>query len=67
MRTTMILDGELVRRAQALSNIVRKTDLVHAGLRALIAQASRERLTALGGSERKLRPIRRRRTSQAGT
>ena len=53
MRTTLILDRELVSRAQALSGIDEKTRVVHEGLRALIARESAKRLAALGGSDRR--------------
>ena len=44
-----------------LSGIREKTALLHAGLEALIARESARRLAALGGTERKLGPIPRRR------
>jgi len=53
MRTTLILDRELVARAQALTGIAEKTAVLHEGLRALIARESARRLTALGGSDRR--------------
>jgi hypothetical protein len=49
MRTTLILDADLVARAQALSGIREKTGVLHEGLRALIARESARRLAALGG------------------
>lgn len=61
MRTTLILDDELVERARELTGLAEKTAVVHAGLRALIARASAARLAALGGSDPKVRPVRRRR------
>jgi len=61
MRTTLNLDDRLLDRARRLSGIQEKTALLHAGLEALIARESARRLAALGGSEKKLRPIRRRR------
>jgi Arc/MetJ family transcription regulator len=61
MRTTLIIDDELLERARDLSGIREKTAIVHAGLNALIARESARRLAALGGTERALRPIRRRR------
>jgi Arc/MetJ family transcription regulator len=51
MRTTLILDQELLSRARALSGIEEKTGVVHEGLRALIARESAKRLKALGGSD----------------
>ncbi|MBI2889154.1 MAG: type II toxin-antitoxin system VapB family antitoxin [Nitrospirae bacterium] len=61
MRTTLILRDDVVGRAAALTGITQKTALVHAGLEALIEKKARERLAALGGSEPRLRRIRRRR------
>jgi len=63
MRTTLNLDDALVERARELTGIREKTALVHAGLEALIGRASARRLAALGGTERSLRPIRRRRSA----
>jgi Arc/MetJ family transcription regulator len=63
MRTTLILDDELVDRARELTGIDEKTALVRAGLRALIASESAKRLIALGGSQPDLRPVPRRRSS----
>ena len=61
MRTTLILDDELLGKARHLSGLAEKTAVVHAGLEALIARESARRLAALGGSEPKLRTVRRRR------
>jgi len=61
MRTTLIIDDELLERAREYTGIQEKTALVHAGLRALIAGEAAKRLAALGGSEPGLRDIPRRR------
>lgn len=61
MRTTINLDEQLLREAQRLSGLKGKTAVVHAGLRALIARESARRLAALGGSQKALRSVRRRR------
>jgi Arc/MetJ family transcription regulator len=61
MRTTLILDDELIEKARELSGLAEKTAVVHAGLEALIARESARRLAALGGSEPGLRTARRRR------
>ena len=61
MRTTLILDDELIEKAREISGLVEKTAVVHAGLEALIARESARRLAALGGSEPGLRTVRRRR------
>jgi Arc/MetJ family transcription regulator len=61
MRTTLILDRDLIARAQALTGITEKTAIVHEGLRVLIARESAKRLAALGGSDRRAAaPTRRR-------
>ena len=62
MRTTLIIDDELLSKARELSGLKEKTAVLHAGLRALIARESALRLAALGGTERALKRIRRRRT-----
>ena len=61
MRTTLIIDDALLARAQELSGLREKTAVLHAGLQALIARESSRRLAALGGTERRLKPIPRRR------
>jgi Arc/MetJ family transcription regulator len=63
MRTTLILDEAIVKKATDLTGVSEKTALVHLGLEALIARESSRRLARLGGSEPKLRAIRRRKTT----
>ena len=65
MRTTLIIDDALLAKAQELSGIKEKTAVLHAGLQALIARENARRLAALGGTERRLKPIRRRRAPTA--
>lgn len=68
MRTTLILDDDLVERARRLTGIAEKTALVRAGLEALIAREAARRLAALGATmpgleappRRRLPPRRRR-------
>jgi Arc/MetJ family transcription regulator len=62
MRTTLIIDDDLLSRARELSGIKEKTALVHAGLHALIAREAARRLAAMGGSEPRLPSIPRRRS-----
>ena len=64
MRTTLNLDDSLVKKAAQLSGIHEKTALLKAGLQALIARESGRRLAELGGSERSIKPVRRRRTDR---
>jgi Arc/MetJ family transcription regulator len=61
MRTTLNIDETLLREAAKLTGITEKTSIVRLGLEALIAMESAKRLADLGGTERKLMPIRRRR------
>jgi len=65
MRTTLNIEESLLDEAARLTGIKRKTALVHRGLEALIALESSRRLAALAGSEKKLKPIPRRRTGTA--
>ncbi len=62
MRTTLIVDDELIEKARKLTGVQEKTALVRAGLEALIAREAAKRLAELGGTEPGLRPVRRRRT-----
>ena len=61
MRTTLNIDDSLLGRATQLSGLREKTAVVRAGLEALIARESAKRLAALGGSDKAVRPVRRRR------
>jgi Arc/MetJ family transcription regulator len=63
MRTTLILDDALLERARSLTGLKEKTAMVRAGLEALIARESARRLAALGGSEKGLRRVPRRRAA----
>lgn len=63
MRTTIIIKDDMLSQAAALTGVKEKTALVHMGLEALIARASAARLAKLGGTERELRSIPRRRIS----
>ena len=65
MRTTLIIDDELLKKAQELTGLQEKTAVLHAGLQALITRESARRLAALGGSERTFKPVPRRRPRQA--
>ena len=65
MRTTLIINDELLVKARRLSGLTEKTAVVHAGLEALIARESARRLAALGGGESRLAAIPRRRSRSA--
>jgi hypothetical protein len=60
MRTTLNLDDARIARAAELRGLREKTALIHAGLDALIARASAQRLADLGGQFPTTRPGRRR-------
>ena len=61
MKTTLNIEDKLLDRASKLTGISEKTSLVRLGLEALIARESSRRLARLGGTEKKLDTIPRRR------
>lgn len=61
MRTTLNIDDDLLAKAMQLTGIKEKTALVHAGLKALVSRESARRLALLGGTQKDLKPIPRRR------
>lgn len=62
MRTTIVLDDDLLTKAQALTGAKEKTLLVREALKALIECGSARQLARLGGGEPALEvPPRRRR------
>ena len=65
VRTTIVLDDELVAEAQNLTGIKEKSALVRAALMALIEREAARRLARLGGSEPDLRKAPRRRSKAA--
>ena len=62
MRTTLNIDDQILKKASKLTGISEKTALVRLGLEALIAQESAKRLAALGGTEKNLKKISRRKS-----
>lgn len=62
MRVTLDIGDAVWARTSELTGVREKTALVRMGLEALIARASAARLAALGGTEKKLKPIPRRRS-----
>ena len=64
MRTTIVLDDDLLAKAQALTNLQEKSSLVKEALIALVARESAKRLANLGGSEPQLETIARRKSAQ---
>jgi Arc/MetJ family transcription regulator len=65
MKTTLNIEDKLLDRASKLTGIKEKTSLVRLGLEALIAMESSKRLANLGGTEKKLHVIPRRRSAGA--
>jgi hypothetical protein len=61
MRTTLNIDTDLIREATRLTGVSEKTSLVRMGLQALIAKTSAKRLADLGGTEKQVTSIPRRR------
>jgi Arc/MetJ family transcription regulator len=61
MRTTLNIDDDVLEKAIRLTGIKEKTALVRLGLEALIARESSKRLAKLGGTEKELQAIPRRR------
>ena len=62
MRTTLNIEDRLLSEASQVTGVREKTALVRMGLEALIALKSSERLAKLGGSEKGLKGIPRRRS-----
>jgi Arc/MetJ family transcription regulator len=65
MRTTVKLDDELLKRAQDLTGISERSQLVREALKALIHQEASRRLILLGGTQPDLKPTPRRRSEPA--
>jgi Arc/MetJ family transcription regulator len=63
MKTTLNIDDQILKKASRLTGISEKTTLVRKGLEALIEQESAKRLAALGGTEKQLKSIPRRKSN----
>jgi Arc/MetJ family transcription regulator len=63
MRTTIVLDDELLAQAQAFTGLRERTALVREALKALIEREAARRLARLGGSEPDLTAAPRRRAT----
>jgi len=61
MRTTLNIEDNLIDKASKLMGIKEKTALVKLGLEALIAREGARRLAKLGGTQKQLKAIPRRR------
>jgi Arc/MetJ family transcription regulator len=51
MRTTVNLDDHLLAEASKVTGVKERTQLIHDGLRALIARENARAIIALGGSD----------------
>ena len=60
MRTTLNIEDNLMDKASKMTGIKEKTALVKLGLEALIARESGKRLARLGGTQKQLKSIPRR-------
>lgn len=60
MRTTLNIEDDLIDKATQLTGIKEKTTLVKLGLEALIARESARRLAKLGGTQKQLQEVPRR-------
>lgn len=65
MRTTLNIDDDLYAQAAKLTGVKEKTALLRESLKALIERESARRLAVLGGSERDIKPVPRRRSKPA--
>jgi hypothetical protein len=63
MKTTLNIDDQILKKASRLTGISEKTALVRMGLEALIEQESAKRLAALGGTEKQMKSIPRRKSN----
>lgn len=65
MRTTLDIEDELFAKAQRVSGLKERTELVREGLKALIERESARHLAQLGGTEPQLQPAPRRPSDSA--
>jgi Arc/MetJ family transcription regulator len=61
MRTTIVIDDELLAKAPRLAGPMDRSAMVREGLKALIERESARRLARLGGTQGKLKAAPRRR------
>ena len=65
MRTTVTIDDDLLAEALQISGLDGNAAVLREGLRALIERESARRLARLGGSDKNIKPVPRRRTNRA--
>jgi Arc/MetJ family transcription regulator len=63
VRTTIDIDDELLAKAARLTGLLDRTAVIREGLKALIERESARRLARLGGTQPRLKPPQRRRSS----
>ncbi|MCY4360837.1 MAG: type II toxin-antitoxin system VapB family antitoxin [Gammaproteobacteria bacterium] len=63
MRATLKIDDKLLAKAQHITGVTGKSELVHEGLKALIERESAKRLAGLGGRQPGLQAISRQRST----
>jgi Arc/MetJ family transcription regulator len=63
MRTTIRLDDDLLAKAQAFTGLHGVSNVVREALKGLIERESARRLASLGGTQPRLKPAPRRRSS----
>ena len=65
MRTTIVLDDDLLRAAQEYTGLTEKSALVREALKALVEREAARRLSKLGGSQPNFKAAPRRRPPAA--
>ena len=65
MRTTVVLDDELLAQAEEYTGLKERSALLREALTALVQREAARRLARMGGTEPDLRPIPRRRPKAA--
>jgi Arc/MetJ family transcription regulator len=64
VRTTLVLDDDLLRTAQEFTGVAEKTALIREALKALIERESARRLASLGGTMPGMKNVPRRRVGR---
>ena len=63
MRTTVVIDDELLDQATEYTGLTERSAIIRAALKALVEREAARRLARMGGTSPNLEPIPRRRTS----
>ncbi len=67
MRTTLVLDDELLKKVKEYTGLSEKTAIVREAMKALIERESASRLARMGGIAPKLKLASRRRAAELGS